>query len=90
MDDQQLERALRSVGMGCFVRYFGEFATNSPKDMAAILAASEPYTERSCRSRVSHARRIIKSGRAPDALPMIANATNVDSRTREQAKALAT
>lgn len=88
MNDQELERNLQSVGKGCFVKYFGEFASNSPtSDVVEILLQCEPYTEKSCRSRVSHARSIISAGRAQDALLMIADA-KVSSATREQAKAL--
>ncbi len=91
MDDRQLQRNLQSVGMACFVKYFGEFANNAlpNRAVAEILLEREGYTEKSCRSRVSHARSIIKAGRAADALLMIAGASNVSRHTAERAKALA-
>ena len=91
MNDHQLQRNLRSMGMACFVKYFGEFANQSLPNAAVIkiLLERESYTPGSCTNRVSRARRIIKAGRAADALLMIAAASNVDYRTAQQAKALA-
>ena len=101
MNDQQLERNLRSVGMTCFVNYFHEFASRSlPNDaVAGILLEGEirpelggqrkRYTENSCRSRVSHARSIINAGRAQCALGMIAVADRLRLEVRKQAEALA-
>ena len=91
MDDRQLQRNLQSVGMACFAKYFGEFANNAlpNRAVAEILREREGYTPASCSGRVSTARRIIKAGRAADALLMIANAANVSGHTAGQAKALA-
>ena len=91
MDDQQLNRALRSVGMSCFIKYFREFSnlSLSNQSVAEMLMERETYTDKSCISRVGHARSIIRAGRARDALLMIANAANVSGHTAEQARALA-
>ena len=91
MTDHQLQRNLRSMGMACFVKYFAEFANQSLPNQAVIktLLELESYTPGSCANRVSRARRIIKAGRAADALLLIAGASNVDYRTTQQAKALA-
>lgn len=91
MDEHQLQRNLRSMGMACFVKYFGEFNNRSLPNQAVIkiLLEREGYTPGSCANRVSRARRIIRAGRAADALLMIAGASNVDYWTAEQAKALA-
>ena len=91
MNDQQLQRNLQSMGMACFVKYFGEFANNALPNPAVveILRERESYTPASCANRVSKARSIIKAGRARDALLMIANAGNASKHTAEQAKALA-
>ena len=70
MNDDQLDRSLRSIGKGCFVAYFCQFADQrrSDRHIIEILMRQEGYTENGSRTRVSQARRIIKSGRAEDAL----------------------
>ena len=90
MTDQQLQRNLQTVGMACFVKYFDEFANPSlpHSTVVQILEGREPYTEKSCNSRVGHARMIIKAGRANDALLLIA-ASKAGYRTKQQAKTLA-
>ena len=91
MNDQQLKRNLQSIGMACFVKYFDEFANQSRPNsaVAEILRQRESYTPASCSGRVSTARSIIKSGRASDALLLIAAASKMDYRTAQQAKTLA-
>lgn len=91
MNDHQLQRNLQSMGMACFVKYFDEFANPSLPNQAVIktLLERESYTESSCANRASKARNIIKAGRTPDALLLIAGASNVDYRTAQQARALA-
>ena len=91
MDDWRLKNNLRSVGMRCFVKYFGEFADDALPNQALveILREREGYREQSCRSRVITARSIIKAGRARDALLMVANAGRVSRCTAEKAKELA-
>lgn len=91
MDDQQLNRNLQSVGMCCFVKYFGEFDNNAlpNRAVAEILRERESYTPASCSSRVSKSRSIIRAGRARDALLMIAGSAKVCRRTAEKAKELA-
>ena len=90
MNDQQLNRRLQSVGMTCFIKYFREFSnwSLSNQAVAEVLMEHEPYTEKSCKSRVTHARSIIGAGRTEDALLMIANA-NVPHWVSEQAKEFA-
>ena len=91
MTDQQLKRNLQTAGMACFVKYFDELSNQSLPNSAVvkILEEREPYTEKSRKSRVSHARSIIKTGRAQDALLLIAAASKADYRIAEQAKTLA-
>ena len=76
--------------MACFIKHFREFSnlSLSNQSVAEVLMEREQYTDKSCISRVSHARSIIKAGRAKDAL-MIASAANVHGRIAEQAKVLA-
>ena len=91
MDDQQLKRTLRLVGMVCFIKYFRELSnlSLSNQSVAEMLMEREMYTDKSCISRVSHARSIIRAGRARDALLMIAGSDNVSRCTAEKAKAQA-
>ena len=73
MNDQQLDRNFRSVGGEVFVAYFTEFCdrSRSNEDVAVQIEEERGYTEKSCRSRTSHARSIIGAGRATDALAMV-------------------
>ena len=77
MDDQQLIRTLRSVGMEVFETFYDQFADESltNQKIVALLRERRSYTEQSYRTRVSHARMIIKAGRGPDALLLCAGRT---------------
>jgi 5-methylcytosine-specific restriction endonuclease McrA len=81
MDDEQLDRALRSVGKDCFVRFYTQFADAglSRVDMIEVLRQETTYSEISCGTRTSTARSIIESGRGRDALGMIVNARVPDA-----------
>ena len=90
MNDEQLDRALQSVGMGCFVKYFHEFSKESQSvDVAELLFRNESWTEKSCRSRTLTARRIIRAGRSMDALKRTSAATRVSDSVRDQALRIA-
>lgn len=90
MTDAQMEKALRSLGMECFVKYFGLFADESLSRgyLVELLAKEENYTEKASNTRVTNARRIIKAGRAKDALAMVAEAAKVPDPIRNKARAL--
>ena len=93
MNDNQLERNLRSVGKECFVTYFKQF--NNPllsnQDIAEQICEDRGYTWKACQSRTSHARSIIRGGRAWDALENISASERVgDRRIRDKAVLLAT
>ena len=89
MDDQQLDRNLQSIGKECFVTYFTEFweLTRSNEHVAAQMEEERGYTQKSCRSRTSHARSIIKAGRAEDALNRCST-NRLPAHVRERASAL--
>ena len=93
MNGQELERNLRSIGKECFVTFFEEFCdlTRSNENVAAQIEKGRGYTEKSCRSRASHARSIIKARRAMDALNIIRLSTSpkVTSHIKERTVALA-
>ena len=78
MNDRQLERKLRSVGLEVFVTYFRAFCDQSRpnSDVAQVLFEERDYTWKSCCSRTSHARSIIKVGRERDALTMVSSSTS--------------
>ena len=91
MNDQELNRMLGRIGKACFVTYFREFddTSLSIEDVAEILMRETDYTEKSCRSRTSHARRIIREGRAKDALMIISASPRMSSEIVAKAKRLA-
>ena len=90
MDDEKLRRNLRSIGMECFVRYFDEFSdmSRSNMDVAEVLMRETDYTDKSCLSRTSHARSIIRAGRARDALIVISESDRVSHYAANRAKEL--
>ena len=77
MNDQQLIRTLRSVGMEVFETFYNQFADESltNQQVVALIREQRNYTEQSYRSRVGHARMIIRAGRGPDALILCARRT---------------
>ena len=91
MDDDKPNRALQSVGKECFVKYFSEFFndSHSNRDVVDVLMRTENYTEKACWTRVSNARRIIKAGRAMDALRDVNGSAWVPESVRDQATQIA-
>jgi len=91
MNDAQLERSLRSIGMACFVKYFSKFSdvSMSNNDLIALLKREENYVESGCRTRVTQSRRIIANGRAQDALLLVASAARVPDEISAAAGKLA-
>ncbi len=90
MNEKQFDRALRSVGMSCFVDYFDLFSSNlSREDVVERLKSETRFTEKSCNSRASHARSIIRNGYTEQALIRVveANSKRVNDNTRNSAKA---
>ena len=75
MNDKTLDRTLRSIGKACFVNYFTKLSDLSLSDeaVARILVEREGWDEApTLHFRVRGARRIIRAGRAQDALKLIA------------------
>lgn len=73
MTDEQLLRALQSVGMTAFLNCLPLFKSSlSNSDAAAELEMRNGWTATACKTRVSHARRILEQGREQDALRLIA------------------
>ena len=83
MNEVQLYRALNSVGKACFVKYFHYSSDESLSihELVDLLMQEENYAEKATYMRVAHSRRIIKAGRAKDALHLV-----VRSRVPENIK----
>lgn len=83
MNDKQLVRNLQSVGKRCFVSYFALFASteNNSADIVEILKSENSFTEKSCKSRTSHARSIVRAGLGKKALQIVA-ISRVSEETR--------
>ncbi|MBI9050391.1 MAG: hypothetical protein JEZ00_13300 [Anaerolineaceae bacterium] len=91
MNQNQVKRAIQSVGMGCFVKYFEEFLddNNSVEDLVKLLKEREHYSEAASRSRrVKNARSIIKNGHAHEVLLDITKSDRLDYETIKKAKEL--
>jgi hypothetical protein len=92
VNDEQFTRALQSVGKGCFINYFHLFSSDSLSRESAIekLKSETDYTEKSCISRIGHARRIITAGLAPKVLEIViaSESARISSETRESVKRL--
>jgi hypothetical protein len=90
MNNKQLARSLQTVGMRCFVNYFEDFNDlNKTQDaLIKMLIEKESYEESGSRARVNAARRIIREGRAKDAL-LLVMVSGIPEETREKAKKLA-
>ena len=91
MNDSQLKRNLISVGKECFVTYFEQFSNSqlSNQDISIQIQEDRGYTWKSCQSRTSHARSIVREGRARDALEDIRDSERLDQRIRDKAAVLA-
>ena len=89
MNDYQLERTLRSLGMACFVKYFRYFADPSfSKSKIVEIMDRNGETWSTKASRANNGRRICRENRHKDALQMIACSTNTDHKTRSEAARL--
>ena len=88
LSDEQLLRALRSVGFACFVRHLAIF--DRPGDLVATASALQGKTgwaAAGCLIRVSNARRVIEAGRRADALDLIAASDRMPVEVRAAARA---
>ena len=92
MNDTQLARNLQSVGQACFVKYYDLFASSTidNAEIVEILKKEKDFTEKSCRSRTSHARSIIQAGLGMKALKIVtrSDSPRVTKETRSTAAEL--
>ncbi len=86
MTDKQLQNALQSMGLACFIKYYRQFCdlSLSTDDIAQLMLNNrEGWT--TILHRAYMGRHIIKSGRKEDALARIMG-SNADPQTRQQAE----
>ena len=92
VNDVQFKRALQSVGQSCFIKYFHLFSSDilSRESVIEKLKYETNYTEKSCISRIGHAKRIIAAGLASKALEraISSSSSRVSSDTRVCAQKL--
>jgi hypothetical protein len=90
MDQQQIDRSLRSIGKECFVNYFEYFKNlkYSNSDLVTLLKHEKGYTESGCRTRISQSRKIIRNGKTKEALNMVIESSKLDNATILKAKKL--
>lgn len=89
MNDDDLMRALRSVGIKAFVAH--RALREGPQDAATAaetLHLRTGWRPTACRTRVNYARAILKAGLRRAALERVVSAVRVDDATRDQARRL--
>lgn len=87
MNDKQLQTALRSMGMTCFVEYYPHLCDLSlSTDDIAQLMLDDRKGWSTIINRVRNGRRIVKAGRVRDALMIIAGARKADEQVRQKAR----
>lgn len=86
MNDDQMTRHLRSVGMKCFVKHLALFSgTQSNSDAAADLQSLTGWTLAACRTRVSNAHALIAANQKNAVLALIASSGRMTEVTRAAA-----
>ncbi|AGO56789.1 hypothetical protein SOD_c38370 [Serratia plymuthica 4Rx13] len=78
---------LKAIGMECFVNYYHHFADSNLSSAYIIeqMHSREGYTEKSCRSRLSKARKVIRDGLSIEALTLIADSGRIQDSVRSDA-----
>ena len=73
--------------MECFVNYYHHFADSNLPSAYFIeqMHSREGYTEKSCRSRLSKARKVIREGLSIEALALIADSERMQDSVRNDA-----
>ena len=92
VNEQQLNRYLRSVGKECFVTFFGELCDLELLNETVARYIAEDWGRdysAALTRRVYPARKIIEAGRARDALVICSQSRGLSPRIREKAALLA-
>jgi len=82
-----LAELLKAIGMECFVNYYHHFANSnlSSADIIEQMHSGEGYTEKSCRTRLSKARKVIRDGLSIEALTLIVDSERIQDSVRNDA-----
>ncbi|VAE99550.1 Uncharacterised protein [Enterobacter hormaechei] len=82
-----LVRLLKAIGMECFVNYYHHFADSnlSSADIIEQMHSCEGYTEKSCRIRLSKARKVIRDSLSIEALTLVADSGRIQDSVRNDA-----
>lgn len=89
MDDKQFNRAVKSVGLTCFVENFELFKSTSVREnVVETLKTKYSFTDKSCNSRTSHARSIILNGFENEVFERVlaSSSPKIRKTVREKAK----
>lgn len=88
MNNTQLRKAIQSVGMTTFIEYFDYFQQDcwSNTDLVELLMSERSYTEKSAKTKVVNARRIMKASLVAEALTIIANSKKAGLQIASKAK----
>jgi len=82
-----IEKLLNGVGIKIFMEYFEDFSNDSLQTSDLIEILPNEYTEKSRRSRISKARKIIKNhDLLNDTLNYIINSNKIDNNIKSKAK----
>lgn len=78
---------LNAIGMACFVNHYHHFADSnlSRADIIEQMHLYEGYTEKSCRTRLSKARKVIRDGLSIEALTLIADSGRIQDAVKKNA-----
>ncbi|BBV64448.1 TPA: hypothetical protein N2N50_000702 [Kluyvera ascorbata] len=81
-----LAEHLKAIGMECFVNYYHHFADSnlSSADIIEQMHSCEGYTEKSCRTRISKARKVIRDGLSIEALTLIAHSGRIQDSVKKE------
>ncbi|MGO2499270.1 MAG: hypothetical protein ACTH6I_14855 [Vibrio litoralis] len=90
MNDEQLERSLRSIRKECFVKYYELFQDRnwSKEDLIEHLIAVEGYQESGCITQISKSRRIFDDQREYDALDIVISSNHLPIEIIEKERIL--
>jgi len=89
MSTMDLSRLLKSVGQSTFVTHYRQFADESLSNVEVADLLPKDLTEKSRRSRTTHARDIFSRGLEMEALEVIAASTRAgNEQTAEDARNL--
>ena len=90
MKEEKLLRLLKTVGMGCFVKYYDMFFDSNMErsNIIEVLVRDEGYKEPASGSRVSAARMIIRAEKSIEAFQLIVEAPRASDFAKDRANEL--